>query len=94
MTISELQVKDIVAVEDGRKLGYISDLEIDVDKGYIVALIIALKGKMFGLFGKDEEITIPWNHIVTIGADVILVRTENQKLTHNIHDNQYDVQER
>ncbi|MBB6455041.1 YlmC/YmxH family sporulation protein [Salirhabdus euzebyi] len=82
MTISELQVKDIVAIEDGKKLGYITDLEIDVDRGYIVAIIISLRGKMFGLFGKDEEMIIPWNHIVTIGADVILVRTENPRMTH------------
>ncbi|MRG85481.1 YlmC/YmxH family sporulation protein [Salinibacillus xinjiangensis] len=79
MKISELQVKDIVAIEDGRKLGYITDLEIDVDKGYVVALVISLKGKMLGLFGKEEEMVIPWNHIVTIGADVILVRTERPK---------------
>jgi YlmC/YmxH family sporulation protein len=85
MTISELQVKDIVAIEDGKKLGFITDLEIDVDRGYIVSLIISLKGKMFGLFGKEEEIIIPWNHIVTIGADVILVRTEHPKLTHSSH---------
>jgi YlmC/YmxH family sporulation protein len=82
MTISELQVKDIVAIEDGRKLGYISDLEIDVERGYIVSLVISLKGKMLGLFGKEEEVIIPWNHIVTIGADVILVRTDRPQLTH------------
>ncbi|GAA0495100.1 YlmC/YmxH family sporulation protein [Salinibacillus aidingensis] len=92
MTISELQVKDIVAIEDGRKLGYITDLEIDVDRGYIVALVIALKGKMFGLFGNEEEMVIPWNHIVTIGADVILVRTETPKLTHSMNTNEYDAQ--
>ncbi|WP_102027383.1 YlmC/YmxH family sporulation protein [Salirhabdus sp. Marseille-P4669] len=86
MTITELQMKDIVAIEDGRKLGFISDLEIDVDRGYIVALIISLGGKMLGFFGKEEEVVIPWNNIVTIGADVILVRTERPKLSHQAHN--------
>lgn len=74
ITISELQVKDIVAVEDGRKLGHMTDLEIDVEKGVIIALVISLKGKMMGLFGNEEEEIIPWKNIVTIGEDVILVK--------------------
>ncbi len=82
MTITELQVKDIVSIENGKRLGYITDLEIDVDRGYIVALIIALKGKTLGLFGKEEEMVIPWNHIVTIGDDVILVRMDQKKYTY------------
>lgn len=76
VTLSELQLKDIVVVEDGKKLGNITDLEIDVDKGKITSLVISLKGKMMGLFGKDEEVIIPWEHIVTIGADVILVKNQ------------------
>ncbi|MBO8155320.1 MAG: YlmC/YmxH family sporulation protein [Bacillaceae bacterium] len=87
MTISELQVKDIIAIEDGSKLGYISDLEIDVDRGYIVGLVISLKGKWFGLFGKQDELVIPWNHIVTIGKDVILVKSARPKLTHSMEEN-------
>ncbi|MCT2538048.1 YlmC/YmxH family sporulation protein [Aquibacillus koreensis] len=74
ITLSDLQIKDIIMIEDGRKLGNITDLEIDVDKGKIIYLIIGAKGKMMGLFGKEEEITIPWENIVTIGSDVILVK--------------------
>ncbi|MCP8616592.1 YlmC/YmxH family sporulation protein [Salirhabdus salicampi] len=86
MTISELQVKDIIAVEDGKKLGYITDLEIDVDRGYVLALVISLKGKVFGLFGKEDELVIPWHNIVTIGRDVILVKTERPQLTHSVDE--------
>lgn len=85
--ISELQVKDIIAIEDGSKLGYIHDLEIDTEKGSILALVIALKGKWLGLFGKQEELVIPWNNIVTIGKDVILVKSVRPKLTHSKEEN-------
>ncbi|WP_188454475.1 YlmC/YmxH family sporulation protein [Virgibacillus oceani] len=72
MKLSELQVKEIIVVEDGKRLGHIFDLELDVDNGKILSLIIM--GKKAGLFGKIDEIAIRWEQIVTIGSDVILVR--------------------
>lgn len=74
VTISELQVKEIISVENGEKLGYMTDLEIDVDRGRLLSIVIGGKGKMMGILGKDEEIVIPWNSILKIGADVILVK--------------------
>ncbi|KGX93251.1 hypothetical protein N781_12645 [Pontibacillus halophilus JSM 076056 = DSM 19796] len=74
MMISELQMKEIISVETGQRLGHLSDLEVDVERGRILALIVSAKGKMMGLFGKEEEIVIPWETIVTIGEDVILVK--------------------
>ncbi|MBM7552840.1 YlmC/YmxH family sporulation protein [Thalassobacillus pellis] len=74
MMISELQLKDIIALETGERLGQITDLDIDVDNGNVKAIIITLKGKMMGLFGKEEEVVIPWEQIINIGADVILVK--------------------
>ncbi|WP_407268050.1 YlmC/YmxH family sporulation protein [Radiobacillus sp. PE A8.2] len=78
ITLTELQIKEIIMMEDGRKLGNITDLEIDVDKGKILQLVIGARGKMMGLFGKEEEILIPWDNIVTIGSDVILVKKAEQ----------------
>lgn len=74
MKISELQMKDVIAMETGERLGYISDLDIDTQRGQLQGLVITLKGKAMGLFGKDEEVVIPWAQIVNIGADVILVK--------------------
>ncbi|GGC80730.1 hypothetical protein GCM10007216_09130 [Thalassobacillus devorans] len=74
MMISELQLKDIIALETGERLGQIADLDIDVNTGKVIAIIITLKGKMMGLFGKDEEAVIPWDQIINIGTDVILVK--------------------
>ncbi|MCP3761918.1 YlmC/YmxH family sporulation protein [Domibacillus sp. A3M-37] len=74
MRISEFQLKDIVNVTNGKKLGRLADIELNNATGAISALIIEQNGKKFGLFGKEEEIVIPWMHIVKIGGDVILVR--------------------
>ena len=72
--ISDFQLKDVVNVADGKKLGNISDLEINTTTGKIDAIIITTGGKMFSFFGRDEEVIIPWRNIVKIGMDVILVR--------------------
>lgn len=74
MKISELQVKDIVNMDNGKRLGHLTDLEINLSTGQIEALIINGSGKMMGLFGKEsEEVFIPWRNIIRIGSDVILV---------------------
>jgi len=77
--ISEFQTKDVVNISDGRKLGNIGDIEINLETGKIETIIIGYSGKLLGFFGKDEEIIIPWNQIVKVGEDVILVRHQNQQ---------------
>jgi YlmC/YmxH family sporulation protein len=72
--ISDLQIKDVVNVHDGKKLGSIEDVDIDLKTGKIQAIMITSQGKVLGFFGKGEEIIIPWRNIVKIGKDVILVR--------------------
>ncbi|MFP7494169.1 YlmC/YmxH family sporulation protein [Terribacillus saccharophilus] len=78
MTLTELQMKDIILMENGKKVGNVSDLEINAHNGHIAAIVVTLKGKMMGLFGKEEELVVPWNQIVTIGTDVILIKSPEQ----------------
>ncbi len=72
--ISELQMKDIINISDGKRLGNIGDVEIDMNTGKVQAIIISKQARILGMFGKDVEIVIPWKEIVKIGKDVILVR--------------------
>ncbi|WP_141431273.1 YlmC/YmxH family sporulation protein [Bacillus sp. 03113] len=72
--ISDFQIKDIVNVANGKKLGNIGDIEINIVTGKIEAIIINGAGKVLGFFGREEDIVIPWNNILKIGEDVILVR--------------------
>lgn len=78
MKISELQAKDVVNIADGRKLGQIYDLELDMQKGVIQAIVVPGESKWFGLVSGGHEWVIPWRQIVKIGSDVILVRLENR----------------
>ncbi len=74
LKVSEFQIKDVVNVADGKRLGNIDDIEINLDTGKIESVIIGGVGRVLGFFGKDEEVVIPWQNILKIGEDVILVR--------------------
>lgn len=74
LKISDIQTKDIVNLADGRLLGNISDLDINLETGKVEAIIIGGGGKVMNLFQREEEVIIPWKNIVKIGSDVILVR--------------------
>lgn len=88
--LSELQMKEIIVIEDGRRLGHIQDLEIDEENGHIISLVIPERDKKGGFFGKTLETFVKWNQIATIGADVILVREAEQKLLGTKSDSKND----
>ncbi|GGH74573.1 YlmC/YmxH family sporulation protein [Pullulanibacillus pueri] len=72
--ISDFQVKEVVNVENGKLLGHIGDLDVNMTTGKIEHIVIPGAGKMLGLFGRESEVVIPWRNIVRVGDDVILVR--------------------
>lgn len=72
--VTEFQVKDVVNVSDGKRLGNIEDFEINLNTGKVEAVVIGSAGKVLGFFGKEEGVVIPWKNILKIGEDVILVR--------------------
>lgn len=73
MRISELQTKDIVNINDGKRIGKIVDIEIN-NEGQIVYLIIESKKAIRAFISSSmPDSTITFNQIKKIGEDVILV---------------------
>jgi YlmC/YmxH family sporulation protein len=70
---SDLRLREIINISDGKKLGLIKDLELNLEEGKIEAIVVPGPGKFLGLFGKDNDYVIPWENIKKIGVDVILV---------------------
>lgn len=70
--ISDLRSRDVVNILDGKKLGNIVDIDLDLDNGRVLSLVLPGRTRGF-LFTKREEVVVPWNKIVRIGRDVILV---------------------
>ena len=73
MTIRELCEKEVVQLEQGVCLGRADDLELDPATAQLQSLILLGRPRLFGLLGRDESLTIPWQEIETIGTDAILV---------------------
>ncbi|KAB2337430.1 YlmC/YmxH family sporulation protein [Cytobacillus depressus] len=84
--ISEFQLKDVINVANGKKLGNIGDIDINVQTGNINAIIIGGSGKVLGFFGREEDIIIPWKNILKVGEDVILVRFQNENLMKDVEE--------
>ena len=71
--IADLQFKEVVNITDGCRLGYVSDVEIDILTGKVVAIVVPGKCRFFGLFGRADDYVIPWQCIRRFGEDIILV---------------------
>ncbi|MEH7122943.1 YlmC/YmxH family sporulation protein [Bacillus sp. JJ1532] len=84
--ISEFQMKDVINVANGKKLGNVGDIDINVQTGKINAVIIGGTGKVLGFFGRDEDMIIPWKNILKIGEDVILVRYQNGNMEKDVDE--------
>ncbi len=75
---SELRQKEVINISDGKRVGFVNDVEVNFDEGTIEALIIPGSGRVFGLLGRDDEFIIPWNRIRKIGEDIILVELDER----------------
>ena len=71
-TTCELRDKDVINVCDGNRLGQVADFEIDPSCGRICALIVSPDTVAGMLFSKNR-IRVPWDRIVQIGKDAVLV---------------------
>ncbi|MBR2890460.1 MAG: YlmC/YmxH family sporulation protein [Oscillospiraceae bacterium] len=70
---SDLQCKEVICLGDGRRLGFIEDVEVEVPEGNVCAIIVPGPCKFFGLFGRKDDYVIPWRCIRRIGPDIVLV---------------------
>lgn len=73
---SELRMKDVINVVDGRRLGLIGDLELDLERGQVKSVVVPGASRFLGLFGRDRDTVIDWDQIQKIGQDVILVEVQ------------------
>ena len=78
--VSSLKCKEVVNICDGARLGFVTDVEVDIKNGRIVAIIVPGPCKFFGMIGRRDDFVIPWNCIRQIGDDIILIEVELEKI--------------
>ena len=76
----DVKQKEVINIRDGCRFGYVCDLDIDVVKGKIAAIIVPGPARLFGVFGREQEFHIPWDAIRQMGEDLILVDVETEKI--------------
>ncbi len=73
MNLSDLQLKEIIDVSTGKRLGSIIDVIVD-SNGFIKRMLLDNKRNRSKLFTPNkEDIYIEWKNIVKLGDDIILV---------------------
>jgi len=78
---SELKLKDVIDIKRGKKLGYIDDIDIEVENGQVKAFVVpAHQNRLFNFFLKKNDQIIHWSEIRKIGEDVILVELDEDKV--------------
>lgn len=74
MSTQDLRNKEVINIYDGKSLGYVYDIEINLEKGIIEGIIVPAQKSFFNFFGRgDNDYIIKWRDIKRIGDDVILV---------------------
>lgn len=82
MRLSQLLNKDLVAIDQGKRIGSMSGMEMffNPETGEIDSFVVSNRGSfLFFQRKKAEEWHIPWKAIKKIGPDMILF--ENQTRT-------------
>ena len=73
---TQLQCKEVICVSDGRRLGFITDVQVEVPEGRICAIVVPGPCRFLGVLGRNDDYIIPWSCIRRIGPDIVLVDTK------------------
>ena len=65
--------KEVVNVNDGKRLGYVQDVCADLETGMITSIIVPGSNRILNMFSSNNDIVIPWKNIKCIGKDLIIV---------------------
>ena len=71
--VTDLHCKEVICISDGRRLGFICDVEVEIPSGNVLAIVVPGPGRLLGVIGPRDDYIIPWNCIKRIGPDIVLV---------------------
>ena len=83
MRIDDLRMKEVINISTGQRLGYVGDLEFDITTGKVLTFIVPGPRRFFGLLPAEVDYVFPWESIVRMGDETILIQLEGQSREHN-----------
>lgn len=87
MRIGDLHYKEVINISTGQRLGYVSDLEFDIQSGKVLSFIVPGPRRFWGLLPGDMDYIFPWESIIRMGDDTILISSDSRdpQVKKNIH---------
>lgn len=71
--ITQMRNKEVIDIDSGSRYGCVGDLEIDLESGKVLALVVPGRLRLLGLLGRERERVFPWRSVRCFGEDIILV---------------------
>ena len=71
--LTDLQCKEVICISDGRRLGFISDVLVEIPEGKISAIVVPGPSRFLGIVGRHDDYVVAWDRIRKIGPDIVLV---------------------
>ncbi len=87
MRLNELVGKEIVNIFDGMRMGTVgeSDMLVNQETGDIVSIILPNRGNAFTFWADRQKLVIPWQAVMKIGREVIVVDLDNTHMRMKNH---------
>lgn len=80
MRICEFKQKEVININDCKRLGFVGDVDFDACTGCIIAIIVPGPGAFCGFLAREKEYIIPFCDIKQIGEDIILVDVRTKEI--------------
>ena len=65
--------KEVININDAKRMGYVQDVCADLETGTITSIIVPGEKSIKNIFNTNNGIVISWEKIKCVGDDIILV---------------------
>lgn len=79
----DLKRHEVIDVVTAERLGYIYDVDVDFETGRINSVIVPNRSGVLGMFSRRRDYVIPWDRIVAVGREIVLVRLDGMEVVPN-----------
>lgn len=90
-SLESIKAKEVIDIKTGERLGYVDDVEFDLETSEVFAFKIYGRQRFFGLLGREEDVVIPCENIEVVGNDVMLIKHEKSETSANLTKNSKNV---
>ena len=72
LNTDSIKDKEVINICDGKSMGYVCDIEINLKEGRIEGIVLPRQRGFFNLFGKEsEDFVIKWKDVRTVGESKV-----------------------